>query len=166
MSKDTAQMIACSIIGSRLNYCNALLAGMSEQNLNKLQRVQNSLARVVTGTRRRDHIIPVLADLHWLPVRALITFKICTLVYKVRVTQQPTYLAYLICDNTPARSLRSTSQRLLVEPPTRTVMGRRSFRYIAAKTWNNLPENLKTLNSLVSFRNGLKTFLFKLSYSD
>ena len=44
MSKDTAQMIACSIIGSRLDYCNALLAGMSEQNLNKLQRVQNSLA--------------------------------------------------------------------------------------------------------------------------
>ena len=131
---------------------------MSEQNLNKLQRVQNSIARVVTGTRRRDHITSVLADLHWLPVRARITFKIFTLVYKVRVTQQPTYLADLICDYTPARSLRPTSQRLLVEPPTRTVMGRRSFRYIAAKTWNNLPENLKTLNSLVSFRNGLNHF--------
>ena len=96
MSKDTAQMIACSIIGFRLDYCNALLAGMSEQNLNKLQRVQNSQAPVVTGTHRRDHITPVLADLHWLPVRARITFKICMLVYKVRVTQQPTYMADLI----------------------------------------------------------------------
>ena len=56
---------------------------MFEQNLNKLQRVQNSLARVVIDTRRRDHITPVLADLHWLPVRARITFKICTLVYNV-----------------------------------------------------------------------------------
>ena len=128
MSKDTAHVSARSIIGSRLDYCNALLAGMSEQNLNKIQRVQNSLARVVTGTRRRDHITPVIADLHWLPVRARITFKICTLVYNVRVTQQPTYLTDLICDYTPARSLRSTSQRLLVEPPTRTVMGRRSSR--------------------------------------
>ena len=95
MSKDTAQMIVCSIIESRLDYCNTLLAGMSEQNLNKLQRVQNSLARVVTGTRRRDQITPVLANLHWLPVRARITFKICTLVYKVQVTQQPIYLADL-----------------------------------------------------------------------
>ena len=99
--------MACSIIGSGLDYCNALLAGMSEQNLNKLQRVQNSLARVVTGTRRRDHITPILADLHWLSVRARITFKICTLIYMVRVTQQPTYLADLIFDYTPARSLRS-----------------------------------------------------------
>ena len=67
LSKDTACTVASAIVGSRLDYCNALLVGIPEANLDKLQRVQNTLARVVTGTRRRDHISPVLADLHCLP---------------------------------------------------------------------------------------------------
>ena len=60
VSTDTAKIVACVIVSSRLDYCNALHAGMSESNLDKLQRVQNTLARVVTGLRRRDHITPTL----------------------------------------------------------------------------------------------------------
>ena len=68
LSKDTTLPVASAIVGSRFDYCNALLIGISETNLDKLQHVQNTLARVVTETRRRDHISPVLADLHWLPI--------------------------------------------------------------------------------------------------
>ena len=89
MSKDTACVLASAIVGSRLDYCNALLVGISEANLDKLQRVQNTPARIVTGTCRRDHISPVLADLHWLPIRARITYKIATLVFKMREVKQP-----------------------------------------------------------------------------
>ena len=64
LSKDTACVVTSEIVGSRLDYCNALLVGISEAKLDKLQRVQDTLARVVTGTCRRDHISPVLADLH------------------------------------------------------------------------------------------------------
>ena len=105
MSKDTACTVSSTIVGSRLNYCNAILVGISEANLDKLQVVQNTLARVVTGSRRRDHISPVLADLHWLPIRARITYKVATLVFKILDVKQPTYLAELIADYKPVRAL-------------------------------------------------------------
>ena len=61
MSRETTNMVACAIVSSKFDYCNSVLAGMSSANLDRLQHVQNTLARVVTGTRRRDHITPVLA---------------------------------------------------------------------------------------------------------
>ena len=93
---------ACAIVRSRMDYCNALLlAGMSGSNLDKLRRVLNWLARAVTGTRRRDHIKPVLKALHCLPNRARISFKIAMLVHKVRTSDQPSHLADLIKDYIP-----------------------------------------------------------------
>ena len=148
----------------RLDYCNARLAGMSEANLDKLQRVQNALARVGTGLHRRDHITPALIELHWLPVRARITFKVATLVYKLRETRQSSYLSELISDYVPARQLRSSSMTLLVEPFFRLKMGRRSFRYVGPVTWNNIPEDIRTMGTLGSFRKHLQSFLFKRSY--
>ena len=80
-------MVACSIISSRLDYCNSLLVGMPENDFDKLQRVQNLLAQVVTGTKRYDHvklevvhITPILAQLHWLPVKVRVSFKLASLV--------------------------------------------------------------------------------------
>ena len=101
--KETAITVACAVVSARLDYCNDLLVGMSEANLDKLQRVQNELARVVTGLHRRDHITPALIEPHWIPVRARITFKVATLVYKLRETRQPSYLSELISDYVPAR---------------------------------------------------------------
>ena len=123
-----------AIVSSRHNYCNALLAGMSESNLDKLQYIQNTLARIVTGLRRRDHITPALKELHLLPIRARITFKVVTVVYRLRERRQPPYLADLISDYVPTRTLRSSTKTLLAESSFRTNIGRRSFRYVAAKT--------------------------------
>ena len=87
-SFDCKLFVACAIFGSRLDYCNALLAVMSWSNLDKLQHVQNCLARVVRSASRRDHIKPVLTDLRWLPILARISFKIAKLVHKVRTSHQ------------------------------------------------------------------------------
>ena len=87
VSTDTAQIVACVIVSSRLDYCNASLDAMSESNLDKLQRVQNTLARVVTRLRRMNQITPALKELHWLPIRARITFKVATVVYRLRERQ-------------------------------------------------------------------------------
>ena len=137
---------------------------MSDANFDKLQRVQNSLARVVAGTRRRDHITPVLAQLHWLPVKARVIFKIATMVFKIRRTHQPSYLAEMMEEHKPQRLLRSLSQLLLKELTYRTVTSRRSFRYVAAKTWNSLPESIRTIDTLEPFKRHVKTFLFRQSY--
>jgi hypothetical protein len=68
---------------SRLDYCNAILYGTSKSNIQKLQRVQNSLARIVTGIRSSDHITPVLARLHWLKIADRINYKVALLTFKV-----------------------------------------------------------------------------------
>ena len=88
--------MAAAIVGSRLDYCNSLLAGTSVSNLARLQLVQNTLARVVTQKSRFCRITPVLADLHWLPVRHRLNFKIATIAFKVLHFQQPSYLAALV----------------------------------------------------------------------
>ena len=73
---DTARTVACSMVGARLDYCNSILHGTSAGNLGRIQRVINTLGRVVSGARKRDHITPVLADLHWLPIASRIRFKV------------------------------------------------------------------------------------------
>ena len=75
LTTDASKTIAAAIVGSRLDFCNSLLAGTSVSNLARLQRVQNTLARVVAQKPRFCHITPVLSDLHWLPVRHRISFK-------------------------------------------------------------------------------------------
>jgi hypothetical protein len=73
---DDAKLIALSMVSAKLDYCNSMLYKTTQSNLAKLQRLQNSLARVVTITRKYEHITPVLAELHWLPVTARIEYKI------------------------------------------------------------------------------------------
>lgn len=85
----TRILLANALVSSRLDYCNSLLFGMTKVNLLKLQRVQNYLARVVTGTHKYDHITPVLKSLHWLPVEQRINFKIGVITYKTLHSGQP-----------------------------------------------------------------------------
>ena len=83
LTTEASKTRAAALVGSRLDFCNSLLAGTSVSNLARLQRVQNTLARVVTQKPRFCHITPVLSDLHWLPVRHRISFKIATVTYRV-----------------------------------------------------------------------------------
>jgi len=78
ISEDVAKTIACSMVNRPLDYCNSLLHRTSSSNINKLQRVQNSVARIITRRRLSDHITPVLADLHWLPVQYKHAVKACS----------------------------------------------------------------------------------------
>jgi len=88
-------MVAHAIISSRLDYCNSLLCGTAGNLLQKLQSVQNAAARLIMRTGRRQHITPDLRELHWLPVRQRIDFKMAVLVYKALHGQLPQYLASL-----------------------------------------------------------------------
>ena len=88
---DIMAHIVASLIVSRLNYCNSLLVGMAQTNVIKLQRAQNSIARIVTGNSHYDHIQPVLKELHWLPVDCRIKFKWrCWFTKSARPTDLPT----------------------------------------------------------------------------
>ena len=117
---EASKTIAAAIVGSRLDFCNSLLAGTSVSNLTRLQRVQNTLARVVAQKPRFCHITPVLSDLHWLPVRHRISFKIATVTFRVLQSQQPSYLSSLIPRYVPARALRSSSSFSICVPPRKS----------------------------------------------
>jgi len=165
LSDDVVRTVACSTVQSRLDYCNALFTGMSEANLYKLQRVQNTFARVVIRRGKYEHITPALSELHWLPVRQHIDFKVATLTFKVRQSGHLTYLSQLLSDYTPNRSLHSASQHRLQTQHTRTVLAQRGFTSAAPKIGNSLPEDLRNCCTLETFGRKLKTHLFNCAFS-
>ena len=96
--------------------------------LRKLPIVQNSAARLITGTPRRDHITPVLFSLHRLTFRQRIEFKLLLLVFRAVHHLCPVYLSSLVIPYTPTRTLRSTDQHLLIIPRYHLERyGRRAF---------------------------------------
>ena len=164
LSDDTAKTIACSVISSRLDYCNSLLVGTSARNISKLQSAQNSAARVVLRVKKYDHITPALKKLHWLPVKDRITFKLITTVYKTRFFRQPEYLVTLLPNYVPVRQLRSSSQDRISTTLARTAIGSRGFSVAGPNAWNSLPNSIKQSQTIADFRRKLKTFLFKKSF--
>ena len=114
---DTAKILVQSLILSKLDYCNSLLAGTPECHLSRLQRVQNMACRVVCNLRKFDHVSPSMCSLHWLKVRERIAFKIAYMVYCCTNGLAPDYLADLLPSTTHNRSLRSSTSGSL--PPAR-----------------------------------------------
>ena len=165
IDNDAAMSVATALVGARVDYCNSLLYGTSKRNIDKLQRLQNSLARAVTCTGVSEHITPVLSKLHWLPITARIHYKMALLTHKVMSTQQPAYLAALLRRSQPTRTLRPSSRRILDSDTPRTMFASRAFCYAAPKIWNELPKTLTEDGvSLQIFKRNLKTFLFKQSF--
>ena len=134
--------------------------------MNRLQMVMNAAARLSTGTRLRDHISPVLASLHWLPVRQRVEFKTLMFTYKALNGLAPDYITELLQYTATSRPLRSSDQRLLHVPRSNLVSrGDRAFAVAAPQLWNALPLDIKTAPDLASFKKDLKThFCKKLGY--
>lgn len=151
-----------AFVTSRVDYHNGLLAGISCKNLDRLQRVQNNAARLVSQSPRHCHITPVLSDLHWLPIRARIDFKILMNVHKaVHSANAPAYLKDLCSPYTPTRTLRSSSvPHLLSVSRTKRKIGDRAFKTYACNIWNKLPQSLRDFDDVLSFKNHLKTHFF------
>ena len=139
------------LVTSRLDYCNALLYGVPQTLMAKLQRVQNCAARIVTRRSRFDHISPVLKDLHWLPVHRRVQFKTLLYTYKAVHKQAPGYLSDMISVRVPTRALRSASTIVLAVPSrteTKTKFGERHFKYSSSTLWNDLPIEIRNAPSL------------------
>ena len=151
-------LVHCFII-SRIDYCNSLLYGISEESLDKLQRVQNPAARLIFGLRKYDNISKYLIKLHWLPVRWRIKYKIALITYKTLNDDGPEYLRELL--EISQKSLRSDKHLKLTVPKSKLKNGGdRSFSVCAPIVWNSLPTEIKD-KPLTPFKKDLKTVLFK-----
>jgi len=141
MTAEDARTAAAAFISCRLDYCNSLLYGLPDTLVRKLQSVQNATARLITGTRHRFHITPVLRDLHWLPIRERFKFKVAFVVHQSLSGQAPLYLAddcCLVSDSTQ-RLLRSADVPTCVVPRTLSSYGDRTFTAAGSRLWNSLP---------------------------
>jgi len=164
LSVEAAKSLVQAFISTRLDYCNALLHGLPDRLMKRLQSVQNAAARLITGAPRRDHIIPILQQLHWLSVRRRVDFKIAVLVCQCLTGQAPGYLAedcqcQLVAD-VSARRLRSADTATCVTHRTSNIFGDRCFGAAGPQLWNSLPINLRQCHSLEQFKRLLKIFLF------
>ena len=123
--------------------------------------MQNFSAWLLTGSHKYDHITPVLKSLHWLPVKQRIRYNIAVLCFKCVYGSAPGYLQNLIELYTPKRTPRSSSDKLTLSiPKVRTLYDERSFRYHCAVELNTLPHDIRSCESLDSFKAKLKTYHF------
>ena len=104
LSRRSTETLIHAFVSSRIDYCNSLLYGLSTYQLNKLQRAQNAAARLIFQKSKYYHVRPLLYNLHWLPVKFRIDFKILLLTYKAINGLAPFYLQELITGAQQARA--------------------------------------------------------------
>ncbi len=140
LTEHAAQLLVQALVISRLDYCNALLAGLPSNTIKPLQMIQNAAARLVFNEPKRAHVTPLFVSLHWLPVAARIQFKTLMLAYRTTTGSAPTYFHSLLRIYIPSRSLRSASERRLVVPSQRGSKSlSRTFSFTVPGRWNDLP---------------------------
>uniref|UniRef100_A0A803TS28 Reverse transcriptase domain-containing protein n=1 Tax=Anolis carolinensis TaxID=28377 RepID=A0A803TS28_ANOCA len=168
LGKPDMATVVHALVTSRLDYCNALYVGLPSKTVRKLELVQRSAARLLTGAPYREHTTPLLKQLHWLPVSFWAQFKVLALAYKTLNGSGPTYLSERISPYEPPRRLRSSSEALLSVPPPSQVhlagTRDRAFSVVAPRLWNSLPREIREAPSLMSFRKQLKTWMWDQAF--
>ena len=167
MSEDTCKIMINSLVTSKLDYCNAGLAGVTSNHIRKLQAVQNMSCRIIKNLRKYDHISQPLMDLHWLKIPERIEFKIGILVHSCVHGSAPAYLKELLSNsNTHATmTLRSrSSYKLDVLPCSNSQARRSAFQYVGPSVWNSIPAPLRAIMDIEIFKKHLKSYLFTKSH--
>uniref|UniRef100_A0A803T4E3 Reverse transcriptase domain-containing protein n=1 Tax=Anolis carolinensis TaxID=28377 RepID=A0A803T4E3_ANOCA len=170
LGKSDLATVVQAPVTSRLDYCNALYVGLPLKTAQKLQLVQRAAARLITGAAYRERTIPLLSQLHWLPICYQAQFKVLVLTYKALNGSGPIYLSERISSYEPGRSLRSSGEALLSVPPASQArlvrMRDRAFSVVAPRLWNTLPRDIRQAPTLLSFRKALKTWLCAQAFNE
>ncbi|CAM4598605.1 unnamed protein product [Leuciscus chuanchicus] len=162
LTEHAIQLIVQALVISRLDYCNALLAGLPACATKPLQMIQNAAARLVFNEPKRAHVTPLFISLHWLPLAARIKFKALTLAYRTITGSAPSYFHSLLRVYIPTRHLRSVNERRLVVPSQKATKSlSRTFSFTVPCWWNALPTLIRNAESLTTFKRQLKTNLFR-----
>ena len=140
---------------------NALLYGLPEKLIKRLQNIQNAAARIIVGADRYASAKPIISQLHWLRVRQRMDYKIILLTFKALNGLTAIYIRDLITIKTVSRDLRNNKGIQLIEHRSRTSFGDRAFSIAAPKLWNRLPNTIRNITSIDLFKKDLKTHLFK-----
>ena len=171
LSYDACAQLIHALISICLDYCNSLLYNLPKGSIERLQKIQNQAARILTKTPRCDHISEVLVSLHWLKMEQRIIYKILILTVKAFVDHTaPLYLSELVKKKSSSTNTRSANDDLLlVIPPLSRICSNtffeRSFNFAAPTEWNRLDKRIQRISNLNTFKSEIKTILF-LNYFD
>ncbi len=169
LTQDACKKLVHAFVTSKLDYANALLYGVPDYLLKKLQAIQNTAARIIYKLPKFSHISHKLKDLHWLPIKERIKFKILLITYKALNGHAPAYISELLPsyhDHIPRQRLRSNTKMMLQEPRTELVTyGDRAFAKVAPRLWNTIPVHIKSAQTVDVFKQKLKAHLFNEAYN-
>ena len=144
------KMFVVNQVLSRLDYWNALFANLPNYLLRKIQMLLNRAARLVYGATLTDRVTPLLIKLHWLPIKARIMYKICSLTHNMLLTYEPRYLSDKLTQNADLQGRRT--RNVLAVPTVKTNQGKRTFSYCAPVYYNKLPISLSQIEDIKKFR--------------
>ena len=167
LDRPSIMKLVHGLVLSKIDFCNSIFYDLPDCDLRSLQLLINSAVRLITGLPRfsREHISPYLIDLHILPIKARIEYKICLLTFKALRYGEPKYLADLLKKRENRSSLRSSSVKSLEEPLiSRLMLSNRCFSFCAPRLYNNLPIDIQNENGLDKFKQLLKTHIFRKAY--
>ena len=167
LSHEATETLVHALVTSRLDYCNSMLHNLPSCEIKKIQRVQNTAARLIYRRSKFCHTTPLLKELHWLTVTYRIQFKILVITSKVLHGMSTAYLEDLVRPWNNARyGLRCASSYCIQVPciKSKKTLGDRSFFVSAAQLWNNLPLAVKSANRLSIFKSKLKTHLYNRAF--
>ena len=164
---ESLKRLICSLILSRIDYCNSLYINLPNTLLNKLQLIINRAARLISNIHPGERITPILIAFHWLPIKARILYKYCIIIYKTLKFEEPSYLLthlerYTSSANVTIRA-ESDPYKLHIHR-VNNKWGERSFHYNASRTYNWLPIDIKNSPTFELFKKRLKSFLFDKAY--
>ena len=163
LTENATRTLVNALVTPKIDYCNGLLAGLPLYLLRKLQRVQNASARLIKRTKKRSHITPVLKELHWLPVTFRIKYKILLTVFKSLHGLAPSYITCLLPE---FRRMRHDNLKFCVPNYNFKKLGGRAFRNIAPTLWNQLPLQIRSAETVNTFKGQLKTFYFRQHFGE
>ena len=162
LTLETCKTVIQGLVIAHLDYANGLFFGMQEISVKRLQRIQNSAAKLILRKGKYDSSTECLKALHWLPIRLRIQFKIIVMVHKCLIGEAPQYLKDKLKFKASSRALRSSVDTSILEVPftKRNIFADRAFSVAGPKLWNEVPRDIREMTSTVSFKKALKTFLF------